>query len=120
MKAVQNTTTPNGPVSGTIYGVPSSQQALALAHYGGSAVSSWLFTGNATFEKGQEFFYSLEQPGPDADRQDAPHEHEAILDPTGKFLLVPDLGADLVRVFSWEKGSLKLKEEKSLQAESGE
>lgn len=43
--------------------------------------------------------FSLAEPGPVADRQEAPHPHETILDPTGKFILVPDLGADLVRVF---------------------
>ncbi len=33
-------------------------------------------------------------------RQDVPHPHETLLDPTGKFILVPDLGADLIRIFS--------------------
>lgn len=42
--------------------------------------------------------FTLEQPGPHP-RQDAPHPHEAYVDPTGKYILVPDLGADLVRVF---------------------
>lgn len=40
-------------------------------------------------------------PGPDPlHRQLTPHPHEALLDPTEKFIIVPDLGADLVRVFS--------------------
>lgn len=39
-------------------------------------------------------------PGPIASRQDAPHPHAAITDPTGKYLIVPDLGADLIRIFS--------------------
>lgn len=38
-------------------------------------------------------------PGPDPARQEAPHPHDAIVDPTGQYLLVPDLGADLIRVF---------------------
>ena len=29
-----------------------------------------------------------------------PHLHDAILDPTGQFLLVPDLGSDFVRVYA--------------------
>ena len=33
-------------------------------------------------------------------RQDAPHPHEAILDPSRQFLLIPDLGADLVHIYS--------------------
>ncbi len=30
-------------------------------------------------------------PGPDVRQKDGPHPHEALLDPTGNFLLVPDL-----------------------------
>lgn len=48
----------------------------------------------------QEFVFTLAQPGPNPSRQDAPHVHEVVLDPTGKFVLAPDLGADLVRVYS--------------------
>jgi 6-phosphogluconolactonase (cycloisomerase 2 family) len=33
-------------------------------------------------------------------RQDAPHPHETIVDPTGAFVLSPDLGADLIRIYS--------------------
>lgn len=36
--------------------------------------------------------------GPDADRQAAPHPHEALLDPTGRFFVVPDLGTDSIIV----------------------
>ena len=44
--------------------------------------------------------FSMEAPGPNRGRQDAPHPHQAVLDPTGAYILVPDLGADLVRVFA--------------------
>lgn len=39
-------------------------------------------------------------PGPVAARQDKPHPHAVVPDPTGQFLLAPDLGADLLRLFS--------------------
>jgi 6-phosphogluconolactonase (cycloisomerase 2 family) len=42
----------------------------------------------------------MSQRGPNASRQDAPHPHEALVDPTGSFLLVPDLGADIIRIYS--------------------
>lgn len=116
---VQNTTTPNGPVSGIIYGEPAGQRGIALAHYGGSAVSTWKLNGHGNFSANQEFFFNLSQPGPDPARQDSPHEHEAITDPTGQYVLVPDLGADLVRVFSWDMESLKLKALGSLKAAAG-
>ena len=47
----------------------------------------------------QSWTYKLTQPGPNPTRQDAPHPHQATLDPTGRFVLVPDLGADVIRLF---------------------
>lgn len=43
--------------------------------------------------------YGLPKPGPDPSRQEASHPHAAVLDPTKRFLLVPDLGADLIHVY---------------------
>jgi 6-phosphogluconolactonase (cycloisomerase 2 family) len=37
--------------------------------------------------------------GPNS-RQDVPHPHQTVVDPSGNFLLVPDLGADLIRICS--------------------
>ncbi|KAJ9609499.1 hypothetical protein H2200_005826 [Cladophialophora chaetospira] len=116
---VQNQTTISGPVSGVIYGNPAGRRAIALAHYTGSSVTSHLLDGNGQFHLGESFTYNLSQPGPDADRQDAPHPHEAILDPTGQYLLVPDLGVDLVRVYGIASNTLKLTELAPLEAPAG-
>ena len=67
---------------------------------GGSAFSTWDITNPSSIEAVQTEKFKLDHPGTVPDRQDAPHPHEAVLDPTGKFILVPDLGADLVRLFS--------------------
>lgn len=37
-------------------------------------------------------------PGKIPSRQDAPHPHHILPDPTGNYLIVPDLGADLLRI----------------------
>lgn len=116
---VKNETTISGPVSGIIYGDPAGQRGIALAHYTGSALSAWKLLGRGDFEFNQDFVFQLDQPGPIASRQEAPHEHEAILDPTGQYILVPDLGADLVRVFSWDTQDLQLMELTPLQAAPG-
>lgn len=116
---IKNETTISGPVSGIIYGEPAGQRGIALAHYTGSAVSAWKLLGGGNFEFNQEFNFHLDQPGPIPSRQEAPHEHEAILDPTGQYILVPDLGADLVRVFSWSTENLQLTELTPLQAAPG-
>ena len=58
--------------------------------------------------------------GPNASRQDKPHPHSIIADPTGKYLLAPDLGADLVRIFSVDASSGKLTQCTNAQAGSGD
>jgi len=45
------------------------------------------------------FRYNLTAPGPNASRQDTAHPHHAIIDPTEKFALVPDLGADHIHIY---------------------
>lgn len=116
---VQNSTTISGPVSGIIYGEPAGRRAIALAHYTGSAVTSWYLDGAGKFSPNQNLLFTLNQTGAVPDRQEAPHEHEAILDPTGQYVLVPDLGADMVRVFSYNT-NLQLQEVAGLQTAPGD
>jgi len=49
-----------------------------------------------------------EGTGPNAQRQEGPHAHMVMMDPEGKFLLVPDLGTDKIMnyAFDGESGSL--------------
>lgn len=65
----------------------------------GSGFSTFSIAEPAALVPLQNQTFALAQPGPDPSRQDAPHSHQAINDPTGGYVLVPDLGADLVRVF---------------------
>ncbi|KAH0361196.1 3-carboxy-cis,cis-mucoante lactonizing enzyme, partial [Aureobasidium melanogenum] len=118
---VHRETTISGPVSGVIYGNPAEKRSIALAHYSGSALSTWELDANRTgdFAFEQDFLFNLTKPGPNAERQDAPHEHEAVLDPTGQFIVVPDLGADLVRIFSIDPETDKLTAEKPLSVLPG-
>jgi 6-phosphogluconolactonase (cycloisomerase 2 family) len=53
----------------------------------------------------QSFKYIMAGSGPDPSRQEAPHPHQALLDPTGAFILVPDLGADFLRIYSVNKNT---------------
>ena len=52
------------------------------------------------FHNLQTFTFEMSHPGLNTTRQDAPHPHGVFVDPTGQFVLVPDLGADLVRIFA--------------------
>lgn len=72
----------------------------------GSALSSYSISDPHAIRELQSETYKLVHPGPNPVRQDIPHPHDAVLDPTGHFILVPDLGADLVRVYAVDNDSL--------------
>jgi 6-phosphogluconolactonase (cycloisomerase 2 family) len=61
----------------------------------------------------------LSGPGTIPARQDAPHPHEAILDPTDSFIVVPDLGADLLRIFLIDPATSLLTESTPVQVTPG-
>lgn len=42
----------------------------------------------------------MDEPGAVPDRQDAPHPHQALFDYSGKYVIMPDLGADVIRRFA--------------------
>ncbi len=51
---------------------------------------------------------SAEGSGPNKSRQEGPHAHQVMLDPSGKYLLVPDLGTDKVMNYVLDNESGKL------------
>ncbi|KAL2011966.1 hypothetical protein VTN00DRAFT_4684 [Thermoascus crustaceus] len=89
-----------GGVSSVIYNGANGVKHIAIAHYQGSALSTYALPLKPNAPAIQTFTYTLPKPGPDAARQDAPHPHQVFLDPTGSFLLSPDLGSDVVRVYA--------------------
>jgi 6-phosphogluconolactonase (cycloisomerase 2 family) len=76
----------------------------------GSSVSAYSILPSGGLSLLQSFTFKLTAPGTIPSRQEAPHPHQALLDPTGSFIVVPDLGADLVRVFSVNPTDSSLKE----------
>lgn len=54
------------------------------------------------------------------DRQDKPHPHSVNLDPTGAFIVAPDLGADLLRVLLVDKVKGTLSECPAVAASPGD
>ncbi|SMR62121.1 unnamed protein product [Zymoseptoria tritici ST99CH_1E4] len=117
LTSLSNTTTLSGPVSSVVYG-NTHDKAIALAHYSGSAVSSYLLRDSKPAFSHQ-FPLTLPHPGVDPERQDAPHAHEVLTDPTGQYLLSPDLGSDLIHIFAINPESLALTPCKSIPATPG-
>ncbi|KLU82656.1 3-carboxymuconate cyclase [Magnaporthiopsis poae ATCC 64411] len=102
-----------GPVSAVVFG--ENGRGLAVAHYTGSSLSTF-----SVSDLGQLQSRTWGEPlGPNTTRQDAPHPHEAVVDPTGNFILVPDLGSDLVRILRIDSSSLGLTDISPLVAATG-
>lgn len=92
------------PVASSLYGPDNS--GLAIAHYDTSTFSSFDVKDPSNLGLAQNVTYTLDGPGPVPDRQDAPHLHHTIVDPRGEFIVVPDLGADLLRVYKLAADSI--------------
>jgi 6-phosphogluconolactonase (cycloisomerase 2 family) len=93
---------------------------LSATNSAASAVTTYLVAKSSkSVTPLQTFTFTLPAKGPNPDRQEAPHPHQAIVHPNGNFVLVPDLGADLVRVFSVDKNTKKLTEVDPLVAAPG-
>lgn len=99
----------------------NSGAALAVPHYTGSALEIYAISPTipGDLKLLQSFVFTMPGPGPVLNRQDSPHPHETLLDPTGRFILVNDLGADLVRVFAIDATTNLLAEMDPLHAALG-
>ncbi|MEN6664672.1 MAG: lactonase family protein [Phycisphaerae bacterium] len=62
-----------------------------------------------------------EGSGPVADRQEGPHAHSANFDPSGRFVIAPDLGIDRLMVYELDRqaGKLRLHEAVVVAAGAG-
>jgi 6-phosphogluconolactonase (cycloisomerase 2 family) len=81
------------------YTVLPLTDSMLTSYSSGSAATSWTILPSGGLKSLQTFMFKLTAPGTNPSRQDAPHPHEVILDPTDSYIVIPDLGADLVRVF---------------------
>ncbi|KAM3511700.1 hypothetical protein MY11210_004657 [Beauveria gryllotalpidicola] len=115
LSPIGKVTTAPGPVSGVFYG--SNGHGFAMAHYGGSAFTTWDISDPANI-KNVETVNFTEPAGPKPE-QNAPHPHETVLDPTGRYIVVPDLGADLVRLFSFDAATFKTTALPPVKAKAG-
>ncbi|KAF7872764.1 uncharacterized protein EAF02_008835 [Botrytis sinoallii] len=103
-----NGLTISGPVSSVLF---NEGKTMAAAHYNGASLTTHNIQADGTLSPLQTITFTMPGPGPDPlKRQLTPHPHEALLDPSEKYIIVPDLGADLVRVFSIDPATALLTE----------
>lgn len=89
---------PLGGVATALYGGPNGRSFIVTAHYQSSQLSTFKLPLNGS-EPLQTVEFFMRGPGPNPSRQEAPHPHHAVVDPTGDWIIIPDLGADMLRIF---------------------
>ena len=82
---------------------------IVAANYGSGAVGVIAMKDDGTLESIQ----GIQHTGSSVDpkRQEGPHAHSVTADPTGKRVIVCDLGLDEVIVYEWNRETLLLNEE---------
>ncbi|MBT2481573.1 lactonase family protein [Streptomyces sp. ISL-94] len=95
-------------------------QRLLTANYTSGSVSSLPLTADGS-PGGPPSVLAHQGSGPDRDRQETPHAHQVLPDPSGRWVLSVDLGTDSVRVCALdpETGALRTHAETALRAGSG-
>ncbi|KAK1782560.1 Lactonase, 7-bladed beta-propeller-domain-containing protein [Copromyces sp. CBS 386.78] len=102
-----------GPVSSVRFG--QSLKGLAIASYGGNGTQSYDISSPDAPKVVQELTIDNFTPKKGADPQQLqPRPHHVVLDPTGDFIVAPDLGSDLLRIFKVDKNTLKYVEAKTV------
>ncbi|MCX4694859.1 lactonase family protein [Streptomyces sp. NBC_01408] len=93
---------------------------LLTANYTSGSVSS-LPLGADGSPGGPASVLGHQGSGPDADRQERPHAHQVLPDPSGRWVLSVDLGTDSVRVCAPDPatGELRVHAETALRAGTG-
>ena len=119
LSMAQQFSTTGNDVHGVLYGGSNGKSFIATAQYSPSTITTYRVPTSSSNSVLQQLKFTMSSPGPNP-RQNAPHPHEVIVDPTGNFILVPDLGADLIRIFSINHNNGALTSCGSAQAAPGD
>lgn len=87
--------------------VDKTTKMLVVANYGSGGVSAFPLENNGRLGAMSSL---MEAHGSSVDhaRQEGPHAHEAVLSADNRFLYVPDLGLDQVRIYRLDASQAKL------------
>ncbi|KAK0129470.1 hypothetical protein ONS96_000040 [Cadophora gregata f. sp. sojae] len=96
---LSDVTTANGGVNTHSF-IAGKDKYMAVAHYGGSAISIIKATDPKSLQITHAYSFVFNPPrGPDPAKPIVPFIHQVVVDPTGAFLLAPDLSGDEVHIF---------------------
>jgi 6-phosphogluconolactonase len=96
--------------------VHPSGKWLYVANYVGGVIVRYPLAADGTIATGQPLTLSGQGPSP---RQDSSHPHSACVSPDGKWVMVADLGTDIVHTYAAEGPTWKEVSKVTLPAGSG-
>lgn len=99
--------------------VDPSARFLFTAQYGGGSVASYRLRNDGSIAERASLVEHDEPSGVVADRQKECHPHWAGSSPCGKWVLVPDLGADRVYIYALDAATGELKKHGSVETPPG-
>ncbi|KAK4179209.1 Lactonase, 7-bladed beta-propeller-domain-containing protein [Triangularia setosa] len=99
-----NISTHGGPVHIALYGEKGS--GVATANYGTGTVDAFDISDPSLPKPLQTERFPVTPDNRTGQEQSRPHQ--GVLDPTGNFIVFPDLGWDLLRIYKVDKSSLQL------------
>jgi 6-phosphogluconolactonase len=80
---------------------------VLVANYGSGSVASLPVEKDGTLKPPSSVIQHAGK-GPNAQRQSGPHAHGVYFDPSGKFVLAPDLGLDKIMIYPFDPAAGKL------------
>jgi 6-phosphogluconolactonase len=93
---------------GTCYvSVDRTGRSAFAANYGGGSAASFSVGADGQLSPVVSFFQYTGQ-GPDKARQTKPHAHRVTVSPDNRFLLVNDLGLDVIHIYRLDAATAKL------------
>jgi 6-phosphogluconolactonase len=87
--------------------VDSSGGWLLVANYTGGTIAALPIRDDGALGEASGVVHHTGH-GPNPDRQQGPHPHMILTDPQGRFILVPDLGADAVLAYRLDRATGRL------------
>jgi 6-phosphogluconolactonase len=98
--------------------VGNSDNFLVNANYDGANLSVFSLKKDGSLNKLEQLI-QFKDSGIIKQRQERSHPHAAVISPEGKFVCVPDLGADKIRVFEIMENKLKERKELTIATPPG-
>jgi 6-phosphogluconolactonase len=87
--------------------VDHTGSSVFAANYTGGSAISYRVTGHNHLSEPVSFFQYTGH-GPNPDRQQGPHAHRVTVAPNNRFLLVNDLGLDMIHIYTLDAATAKL------------